>query len=1065
MSTVFRAKQIFLDAVTIDDDAERQAFLNAQCGDDQQLRSLIDRMFEADSSVQTVLDTPPDFEDTGDAANAMEIPAVVGNFTIIRELGSGGMGIVYEAMQSEPKRQVALKVFAGAPGAEALRRFRREANILARLAHPGIASIYEAGSHDDGLGGRPYFAMQLVEGGLPIDQYALRHQLNTRARLELFIKVCRAIAYGHQRGIIHRDIKPTNILVGADGEPRVIDFGVAGVAADSALSIASLATSPGQLIGTLRYISPEQFKARESGQAVVSGVRGDVYSLGVVLYELLAGRSPYPIEDISPYELPRVIREVDPTRLSRIDHRMRGDLETIVLKTLAKDPERRYASVESLSDDIERFLRNEPIEARRDHALYQLRKSMGRYRAAVAVAAFVMLLATIAVIALARLYDQADAAREETRVAYSDLERTNYFTSIALASAALESSQVREARTALAQCPPEMRGWEWHNLSARIDDSVQTIEPGMHLDQVRILNDRSGFFVTAVDGTTGELAMLNSAGRKIKTLIKHSRPVSSLAISPDQRLVAAGAHDGRIWILDISTGAVLHQFSDFRNWVVVLRFSPDSKTLFAASGGNVSKYDVDAGTLIATIPAQRDNFMVLDLSRDGSVFATASSFDGTDRIGNDPYVRLWNADSMQLIAELGRHNAGIRGVCFSADGKHLYSGSGDGVLKRWDVEARSFDSQEMFPSQILNIAVSSDNEYVAVSLSTSIELRAIATGIALPSLRGHERFINSATFVGSSHDIVTCDNVSIKLSSVEYRGGLEIIDRTDAEISGIAISADDRFLACSHENGMLSVYSQLDHRKLWSKQAHTIRSRAVEFSPDSRFVATGGDDGYACIWNVDNGTLVQKVGVGSFVRNVRWLPEPNQVVFGQDAGDVFFCSLDPPKLLGSVDLPTVRAGQMAVATDGLRLAVGNQNGELTVIDIQKAAIEAVVRGGESYLSAHATRDPDQFVTCDFTGSIKVWDWDSLTVLDTLDGHATTVQSISFSPDGTRMVSTAHGGPPILWDFRSHRPIMRLQGFRDQVLFATFNSTGDRIYARSGLRTLVCWHNELTGTEH
>ena len=404
-----RIDRIFARALELPPE-ERQAFVDETCGDDPDLRRELGRLLDADERSATFLERPAG-ELLGIPRAGEEDGYLLGPYRLLRRIGGGGMGTVYLARREDEhyQREVAVKVLrSGLESTEALHRFVAERQILARLEHPNIARLYDGGSTEDG---RPYLVMELVEG-LPVDEYCDRNRLTVDQRLALFRRICSAVQYAHQNLLVHRDLKPGNILVTAEGEPKLLDFGIAKrLAPEPGKDLDK--TREGLRVMTPSYASPEQVK----GEPIATA--SDVYSLGVLLYELLAGRPPFRLARSAsslPHEIERAICEQEPERPSEalfrpgepspeeiarcrktrpraLQRRLQGDLDNVILMTLRKEPERRYISVGQLSRDLENHLRNLPVAARPDTVLYRGRKFLRRHPAGVAAAVLAVLIA------------------------------------------------------------------------------------------------------------------------------------------------------------------------------------------------------------------------------------------------------------------------------------------------------------------------------------------------------------------------------------------------------------------------------------------------------------------------------------------------------------------------------------------------------------------------------------------------------------------------------------------------------------------------------------------------
>jgi serine/threonine protein kinase len=460
-------ESIFAHASELASSAERDAYLDQACADSPTLRAAVESLLLADARSGDLLDLPERSAAAVELTRVEKPGATIGPYELVREIGEGGMGVVWMAEQLRPvRRKVALKIIK--PGMDSRRviaRFEAERQALALMNHPNIAKVFDAGATDCG---RPYFVMELVEG-VPITAYCDDHDLPPRERLGLFLAVCGAVHHAHQKGIIHRDLKPSNILVAnRDGEPmpRVIDFGVAKATGPEP-SERTTFTQDGQIVGTLAYMSPEQ----ASFNATDIDTRGDIYSLGAVFYELLAGSTPFRKERLNATaldEVLRIIREEEPPRPSarlgedgsrsslaarrrlepaRLAKLVRGELDWITMKCLEKDRSRRYETVSGLARDVQRYLADEAVEASPPSTAYRLGKFLRRHRGSVVAASIIVTLLIGGIIGTTVGLVQARAARRVSEKRQAQIEK-----GAPSSARSLRTSTPRRRRRTVGRC-------------------------------------------------------------------------------------------------------------------------------------------------------------------------------------------------------------------------------------------------------------------------------------------------------------------------------------------------------------------------------------------------------------------------------------------------------------------------------------------------------------------------------------------------------------------------------------------------------------------------------------
>lgn len=1002
----------------------------------------------------------------GDLEDDLKPGMNLGGFLIERLLGRGGMGSVFVATQERPRRSVALKVIRrGLATPSLLRRFEHEAEILGRLHHPGIAQIYEAGMAAAAPGEipRPFIAMELVNGP-PLNTYAETNKLGTRDRLELLAKVCDAVNHAHLRGVIHRDLKPGNLLVDERGQPKVLDFGVAR-ASDSDLRVTTMQTTVGQLIGTLPYMSPEQVLADPSEV----DTRSDVYALGVVLYQLLTGRLPLDFGSRSIPEAARLIQEETPTKLSHISKVFRGEVDTIVSKAIEKDKSRRYQSAAALADDLRRFLRGEPIHAKEDSALYVLRKHLNRYRWAVGASIlFAMGLAAFASYATwnagneKRLALVASMARLEAEQATALAEQANARLHDELSRANIERGRFAGA---LGNVPlaedvcwaeyfdhPESPAARWALWELYSRSPCLWTAQGIPRALCSAVS-RDGTIVVMASRTNEVVVYSGANGAELQRFPAVGGQASSLAVSPDARTIAVARTDGRVALLSRENPQDQRTLSEgpvHAGPILTIGFSADGAWLaFGGQDKRIHLWDARTLTKRASWDAHVESLSALAFSPDGTRLASGSR---QRAAGID--ARVWSIPEGRLIREVKGSSVGYTGaLCFAGDGDVLYAANSD----------RSVTMHDLRTGAATPLAGPRSASAVALALSQDNSLLYTGGGSLVypimnpsPSAElGRQRFpVTAAGWNGPSTVVSVATDGEIRAIDARKDVGLARIGGFASWCFSVAYSPDGSTIATGGGDSTVRLSSVRSHETLATIQLPGVfmRTRGLRFLADSKTLLAGSMDGAVRFLDARSGSEVAILkNSPSEIYCLDVDAAQTRLAVGHADGVLRVWDLRSRTLVASLPKQTRRIEGVAFSPDGTLLVSSGLDAALQVWDASSLQpMERLATSGTPWGVAFSP-DGRSFVCTTHDGTIDVFGTHDRSRRASARASSRLIPGVAFTPDGTLLATGDENGLLQLWDHSTMRALLTIDTGGVEVVSVAFDPTGRYLAAGTSQR--------------
>lgn len=989
----------------------------------------------------------------------------LGEITIGRFLGAGGMGCVYEARQHRPERRVAVKLMReGAVTPAQFKRFHYEAELLGRLEHPGIATVHFVGRAQIGPLGVPFIVMELVDDARPVTQFCSEQEQGVHGRLRMMRQVAAAIAYAHRKGVIHRDLKPGNILVDPTGLPKVIDFGVARSMADDAPARTML-TEAGHVMGTLHYMSPEQL----SGRSIDVDARSDVHALGLVLFELLVGRLPYDVRGRSPLDAARIVAETEPSIVKAVMSALRADrnisrddarsVAAIVAKCLEKRPEDRYPTAADVEAEIGRWLEGESVLARPPGLCRAVLRLARRHRLAAAAAALVLTTLVVSLGVISRF-----AMRSERAAAMAQAQL--YRATVLLAANARDRGAVGEAvrltDSARGLAATDRPALELNCLAASLDESVANVPCHGGLVRAVAWSPSGAEVAAATDhGTICLWPVATAAGMAAAAptvFVGHEKPVWAVAWSPNGRLLASAAEDGTARIWHHATQAERQRLEGHAGTVYSVAFSPDGTRLATAGrDGTARIWNVETSVEERVLDAHAGTVYGVCFSPDGRLLATACKDGG---------VRLWDVASGGLAGRLSGHDARAFSVTFSPNGELVAAAAEDGAVRIWEVEARRERAVLPHPYKAnAAVFVADGEQLVTVADDCLVRWWDVGRATPLASRRGHHGAVWS---IGMSADgawlatgsadatvrlwsasdasdpIVECGGkVSCIAMMPDGAGCVVGTERGAAVVSLPALQLEPRWLldglpvndlhvmGTSHkliaacEDGMV-VIGDIPSRDTSGSDPpcqrltlHARRVRSVEVDAGGEQLATASEDGTAKIWDLRSvggePAPRQVFKHGRRVLCARFLPDGAAVVTGCEDRIARRWDVASGRITREYAGHAGPINWLAVSGDGRLLATASSDTTVRLWDAASGASMATLRGpARQVRKVVFTPDEKRVVAVGDDGVAHVWDVASGEAVSVLRGHVEEARAVAILPDGTAALTGGWDGTVRAW---------------------------------------------------